>query len=128
MNKFYHFWLIDDDQLNNMIIEHELQKLDYPHKLSSFSDPITALEELHSIHEDQRPDIILLDIKMDEMTGWGFLEKLEESQIKINVIITTTSVSQEDKEKAANQPLVIDYLVKPIYKFKLMRALELLNI
>ena len=128
MNKFYHFWLIDDDQLNNMIVEHELQKLDYPHRLSSFSDPVTALEELYSINEDQRPDIILLDIRMDGMTGWGFLEKLAENQIKINVIIITTSISQEDKAKAANQPLVIDYLVKPIYKFKLMKSLELLNI
>lgn len=123
MDKALKIWLIDDDNLNNMIFEMEMVKTKLPITLTTFTDPIEALEFLIS-YEDKQPDIIFLDIKMDGMSGWEFLKKITDKKFGIPVIMATTSISEFDKEKAKQHPLVIDYVVKPIYKFKLLIVLD----
>lgn len=60
--------------------------------------------------------LILLDINMPVMDGWGFLDAIQHHPIKasIQVIMVTSSIDVVDKEKAMEYPQVIAYLEKPL--------------
>ena len=64
--------------------------------------------------QQEKPDLILLDIVMPDLDGFGTLEKLKENiQTKSIPVIMLTSKSQlDDVTKAANLG-VEDYIVKP---------------
>ncbi len=79
-------------------------------------DAVTApngTEGLIRAHVEQ-PDIILLDIMMEEMDGWETLRqlKLEESSRDIPVVILSARAEPKDKVRALREGAV-DYIVKP---------------
>ncbi len=66
-----------------------------------------------------KPDIVFLDVEMDDMNGFEVLERLDNTNFK--VIFTTAY------DKYAIQAIrfsALDYLLKPIQKNDLMAALE----
>jgi two-component system LytT family response regulator len=66
-----------------------------------------------------KPDIVFLDVEMDDMNGFEVLERLDNTDFK--VIFTTAY------DKYAIQAIrfsALDYLLKPIQKNDLMAALE----
>lgn len=69
--------------------------------------------------------LILLDIKMPEMTGLEFLDKLREdySPDKVGVIILT-AWEDEEKIEAARAGGVIAYLKKPFKEEELLSAVD----
>jgi len=62
----------------------------------------------------EHPDLILLDIMMEEMDGWETLErlKLDESSRDIPVVILSARAEPKDKVRALREGAV-DYIVKP---------------
>ncbi len=66
-----------------------------------------ALEYL----QNNKPDLILLDIVMPEMDGFGVLEKLKELGNTIPVIITSNLGQDEDMKRAAELGAA-SYIVK----------------
>lgn len=66
------------------------------------------------------PLVILLDINMPIMTGFDFLDGFAELPIPGNdpsvVVMLTSSEYSPDRERAANYPLVQEYIVKPLSK------------
>jgi len=75
----------------------------------------------------QLPDVIFLDVRMPQMDGWQFLESLEDLELDKKVVIhmVSSSISPEDTEKARQNKLVKDYIVKPVSKDELNIALEM---
>jgi len=63
------------------------------------------------VAEDQRPDIILLDVMMPEMTGMEAMRKLRE-QTDAPIIFVTARDSDKDKISGLEQG-ADDYIVKP---------------
>lgn len=65
-------------------------------------------------------DLIFLDIKMPEMNGYEFLNKLEELEIdqsRFFIVFLTSSPYKKDRQKAAEFDKKLDgYLVKPLDK------------
>ena len=49
-----------------------------------------------SIAEDLQPDIILLDLRMPDMSGLEVLQAVKEKDIKIPVVMLTTSNEEQD--------------------------------
>lgn len=82
----------------------------------TFADPEAALA--HILNHDS-PDsriLIFLDINMPKMNGWELLDQIQR-QIKhsdIKVIMVTSSLDKEDREKAQEYQLVIDFWEKPL--------------
>lgn len=77
---------------------------------------LTALngtEGLIRAHVEQ-PDLVLLDIMMEEMDGWETLRllKLDESSRDIPVIILSARDEPKDKVRALQEG-AIDYITKP---------------
>jgi len=104
--------LIDDDPINNLILKKELSKKDKSLEVIIFETADEAM--LFYKSEVNPPNLILLDINMPEISGWEFLEFLEEKKINSTVFMITSSVVKRDKEKAENYPLIKEYLIKPL--------------
>lgn len=70
-------------------------------------------EGLIRAHVEQ-PDLILLDIMMEEMDGWETLRllKLDESSRDIPVVIISARAEPKDKIRALQEG-AIDYITKP---------------
>jgi DNA-binding response OmpR family regulator len=62
----------------------------------------------------ERPDLILLDIMMEQMDGWETLRqlKLDEASRDIPVIILSARAEPKDKVRALQEGAV-DYITKP---------------
>ena len=68
------------------------------------------------------PDLILLDIMMEEMDGWETLRllKLDDRSKDIPVIVLSARAEPKDKIRALQEGAV-DYIIKP---FKVVESLE----
>lgn len=72
------------------------------------------------------PDLMMLDIKLPDFTGWEFLARLDaapDQTRRFPVVVMTASVmdAQVDLDQF---PAVVDVLVKPFSAAKLVAAVE----
>lgn len=122
--KFY--LVIDDDRINNMVCESVIKKLHEQNQVISFLRAEDALRYLKN-NLNPKPDIIFLDISMPEMDGWEFLD----NYLKLNggnnakIFMLSSSIDQSDFDKAKKYAQVLDYIVKPFSKDKLVKAIEM---
>jgi CheY-like chemotaxis protein len=113
-------WIIDDDNLYQMIITFIIQKTELFSAITSFYDGKQGIDGLIEAAENKEPlpDIILLDINMPIMDGWEFIEemvKMESIQNKaIRIYIVSSSIASVDKDKAKEYPQISGYFSKPI--------------
>tara|TARA_R110000868_G_scaffold355331_1_gene616814 strand:+ start:667 stop:1107 length:441 start_codon:yes stop_codon:yes gene_type:complete len=126
--------LIDDDGAVNFINELIIKKagikthiqiainaqqgLDYLMRAGDF------LEFSNSI----QPGIIFLDINMPGMNGWDFLseyKKLPKQQRDQTVVVMlTSSINPDDKQKGENHPEVVAFMNKPLSKDSIMEIIK----
>jgi len=78
-------------------------------------DVLTASggSEAISLVDSQRPDLVLLDIRMEEMTGIEVLRKIRELGGEIKVIMVT-GVEEEETISEAKKLGVVGYIHKPL--------------
>jgi CheY-like chemotaxis protein len=121
MNKIKKILLIDDDDIVNLINTMVIKLSDQDIEVRSAINGAVALAMLKQsiINEsDHFPDLIFLDINMPEMDGWEFLEELEgisENILsKCKIVMLTSSITSIDFKKAKNNPMLDDYVVKPL--------------
>lgn len=79
-------------------------------------------DQLFAEAEDQRPDILLLDMKMGEFRGEKVLEQLSSRWPGLCVIVVTGYPSLEDM-RATFKMKVFDYLAKPFSLAQLRQTL-----
>jgi DNA-binding LytR/AlgR family response regulator len=96
--------VVDDEPLALEVLDGYLKSTDDMYSVSLFSNATDALQHL----ENNRADILLLDIEMPEMTGIEFLKQLSDPPL---TIFTTAyrNYAFEGFELG-----VIDFLLKPI--------------
>lgn len=119
---------MEDDPISSFVIKLALQQ--HPAFLESmeFKNGKDAAEFLAKNSQKDLPELILLDINMPILDGWGFLENFSNMPISKNipVVMLTSSVNPEDIEKANSHELVKGFLSKPLNKDKLDEILELI--
>lgn len=110
--------LIDDDEISNFVTEAILKNNIQDSEIKSFSDPSEALSFLiKNFQKYAKPILIFLDINMPQMTGWEVLtelEKLSELNNSVEVVMTSSSIDENDKKNALENPRVINFIAKPI--------------
>ena len=113
-------WIIDDDPIYQIIMKKIIIKSGLFSSIMEFTNGKDAIKFLKKNINKQTvfPDIILLDIEMPLLDGWGFMEEMNglKSQInsEIKIYISSSSIAIEDKERAKNNPNILGYLSKPI--------------
>lgn len=112
--------IVDDDHINNVITKLFLEKAGI--KAVSFVNPVEAFEYLKT--NQQKHQLILLDINMPQLNGWDFLLKMQLEKIDTNVIMLTSSIYNSDKEKASGFRNVINYWIKPLTRDKVQSLNE----
>ena len=125
-NKLDTILLIDDDDVANFIYSRIIANSAIANNIKTYQSAQAALNYLKECEEGNfsPPEIIFLDINMPVMSGWDFLEKYDSfsNLIKENtrIYMLSSSVYQEDLDKAKSYAEVEDYIIKPLTKEKLM--------
>lgn len=121
------FLLVDDDPQNNFLSKMVLKKLFGDVDVNDFLIPEDGLEfiEAEPIHDtSDGKTTLFLDINMPSMTGWEFLEKFNTFKTSLNeqynIYILSSSVDISDINRAKANPLVIDFIQKPLKKLTLL--------
>ena len=121
--------LVDDDPIILLLHGHLVDQANLGDKRCDFYHGQAALDYLDSQSDSEMRYLVLLDINMPVLNGWGFLEALQTRSFReqVQVAIVTSSINPEDRLMASNYQQVISYLVKPISLQSLL-GLKFLNI
>lgn len=116
MAKYKKLFIIDDDETFVLIAKFQLEDLDFAESIIDFSDGEEAFSFFKENDRTEYPEIIILDINMNKMDGWEFIEALEPFGIlgEIEVHVTSSSINPADVEKARNNPYVNSFISKPL--------------
>lgn len=99
--------IADDDPMISVMYKTKLESEDY--EIVTAANGVEAKEKA----EDEKPDLILLDVIMPQIDGFAVLEGLKDSAKtkKIPVVLLTNLGTDEDREKGLKLGAE-DYLVK----------------
>ena len=103
-----------DDNIDFCEVVHDyLKKQDNIEVIFTASDGVKAMEHLEE--EDKCPDILILDLIMPHMDGFGVLESLNSAKLKkYPRVIIASAVGQDSMIQKAMDLGAQYYLVKPI--------------
>jgi len=112
------FLIADDEEFADLYLTELLK--DYYKIVLHAKNGVEAVDMCRN-----NPDIkiILMDIKMPEMSGYEATRKIREFNKKVIIIAQTAYALAGDREKAINAGCD-DYISKPIEKDKLKRIIE----
>lgn len=124
--KFKHkiVMLIDDNELDNFINQKIIEANFFAEKVYLNTSAISAFEFLKNLNLNTNiagklmPEVIFIDINMPMIDGFQFIEQfltlpgilLEGTKL----VILTSSINPEDKSKAINYKLDINFMNKPL--------------
>jgi DNA-binding response OmpR family regulator len=116
LNAFSVLYAEDEDGIRNNI-EEILKHL--------FKEVITAknASDAYKKYIQNKPDLIITDIKMGNETGLDLIKKVRENDSKTRVIVTSAHTDL-DYLLEATQLHLVKYIVKPITNDNLIEALE----
>ena len=104
--------IIDDDKiLSDTIKQFLCKKYGVDQAYDGYSGYIVAKEKIY--------DLIILDLKLPEMSGYEVLKKLREEKIYVPVLILTAKDSVDEKVRCLKNG-ADDYIIKPFAIEELM--------
>ena len=110
---------VDDDMVTLAIFKRILGKAQTIEKIETAVNGQEALDLLINMQTKQvpLPDVILLDLNMPVLDGWGFVEKFQQefpgNQSGLKIMIVTSSIDPEDQRNAKQYNFIVDYVTKP---------------
>jgi len=110
---------VDDSPSMRMLLKAALTDLGY--KVLEAEDGVQALERLGGVE----PDLLITDINMPRLDGFGLIEKVREQDRHRNlpILVLTTESSDEKKQRARNAGAT-GWIVKPFHPDKLAAAIR----
>lgn len=130
MKKINTICLIDDDKIFQYLAQKVITDTHLVKEIDVFSNGLEAIRFLESAKFDKKklPDLILLDLFMPVMDGWGFLDEylLLQAKLakKIPIYIVSSSIDPFDIQKFRSISSVTDFIVKPMTKENFLYILK----
>lgn len=114
--------LVDDEADMRLIYKKTLEKAGYD--VATAKDGNDALEKMKGF----RPDLVVLDIMMPDLDGWGAAKKIREthSPADLPIIMLTVKGEIEDKVKSVEEVGANRHLTKPIESAQLINTIQAL--
>ena len=112
--------IVDDDKIYQFASTKLLQRYSNSISVSCHDHGKAAIDYLKSLVDknEKFPDVILLDINMPVLDGWGFLDhyRLFKSDFKedVTIYIVSSSIDNRDMVKSREYPEIKGYLIKPL--------------
>src|SRR5690606_1164453 len=109
--------VIDDDPIHQLIIRKMISHTGIFENAVSFENTLEAINHLNK-SQSSLPDLILLDLNMEEMNGWQFIEYLRSYRPNLaaetTIYIVTSSIAAADRKKAKTYKEISGFLSKPV--------------
>lgn len=124
--------LVDDDRATNFLNKRLLDKMDVATSIHIARNGVEAMDYLLKAYEGEQgfpvPDLIFLDLNMPLVNGWEFLDRYEslpeDFKNSIAVMMLTTSLRQDDIERATTNKVVKGFLHKPLTTQDVIKTLN----
>ena len=112
--------MVDDEPINTDVIQIHLETAGYRNFLIT-----DRSGEAMELLRNQKPDVLLLDLKMPDVTGFDILSEMRREQLlnNIPVIVLTSSTSPETKLEVLKLG-ASDFLSKPVDSSELILRLQ----
>ena len=107
--------IVDDENDALEALEWKLNNYIEDVKITTCNSPIKAID----IINNEKPEVVFLDIQMPEMDGFTMIERLDYRDF--NLIFTT---AHDEFALKAIKVSAIDYLLKPVDKDELLISME----
>ena len=116
----YNILIADDEELERQVLSLFIKKSNLPiDKILIAEDGNDAFVKIVC----DKPDIVVLDINMPELSGLQVLEKIRDEKINSKVIIST-AFDEFDYAVKALKLSAMDFLVKPVQKRTFLSTIE----
>jgi two-component system alkaline phosphatase synthesis response regulator PhoP len=113
--------IADDNATNVELLEVYLSEIDC--EIATAVDGRDTLEKVARF----KPDLILLDIMMPKLSGFGVCKTLKNDPVtKDTMILMVTALNEPDDIERAVQAGCDDFLSEPINKPELLKRVEIL--
>lgn len=119
--ELYRLMVVDDEPIVHQMIERVVESSDLPVTVAARAE---SGEQALQLCSEVAPDICILDILMDEMSGLELAARLSDEAESSPVIIVLTAYRSFDYAQQAIRVGAVDYLVKPIQKDAVIEALK----
>lgn len=123
--------LVDDDEVYLFVTKKILNNMSDKLVINTFTDGEQAIEYIDlCLNENvELPEVILLDINMPFLDGWGFLAEFKKLKPKlmhenVNIFMVTSSNDPSDLKKAQDFEEITGYIVKPVFEDKMEEILK----
>jgi CheY-like chemotaxis protein len=110
--------VVDDDASIRATIQEILEFEGYPVQTAT-----NGAEALRAV-EHRRPSLVLLDMRMPVLDGWGFIAGLRQRGMALPVLVMTAA---QDSRRWAEDVGAAGYLAKPFELSDLLAAVERLR-
>lgn len=131
MKKMKEVCLVEDDKVQIFLLQKFLEKCGQVETVHSYENGKAAYLEMEKRQENGNsfPDLIFLDINMPIWDGWEFYEAFIglKGHEKVTLYILTSSLSEDDFQKARSFGLEERYLQKPLAYPKLEEIINSLH-
>jgi two-component system chemotaxis response regulator CheY len=113
---------VDDSPSMRMLLRAALTDLGY--QVVEAEDGVHALETLAAFDEEEEPDLLITDINMPRMDGFGLIENVRADGRRTLPILVLTTESSDEKKQRARQAGATGWIVKPFHPEKLAAAIR----
>ena len=123
-------FIIDDDAAFRFLAEEIINDTNRVQDVKTFINGMQAIDYIRDRGHDPAvlPEVILLDLNMPVMDGWGFLKAFQplrqQLKKKIRISLVTSSIDPNDAMRARGCELVDEYIIKPVTPEKIIEIIE----